>query len=306
MQQASLYNRDMALPPPRPAQAFCDVSALEAGIIELPLVMFVTNNTDPNAVSVAPSLSFLLQHSDNQQKFVFDLGIRKDWENYPPKTVQWIKDIFKVRIPQDAAESLIKGGISPSEIRTVCLSHCHFDHVGDTRPFTNSTFILGGGSKEHFQPGYPADPNSPFASDLLPPSRTEFLSSTDWPPLGPFPHALDFYSDGSLYIIDSPGHLTGHINILARTSSDGAWIYLAGDSAHHWDLITGKAEIAVGHPAHFHSCAHQDKEAADAHILRIRKLCEIPRVRVMLAHDEPWYESNKGGDAFCPGKITSL
>lgn len=80
------YNRDMALPPPRPAQAFCDVSALEAGIIELPLVMFVTNNTDPNAVSVAPSLSFLLQHSNNQQKFVFDLGIRKDWENYPPRS----------------------------------------------------------------------------------------------------------------------------------------------------------------------------------------------------------------------------
>ncbi|KAF9468588.1 Metallo-hydrolase/oxidoreductase [Collybia nuda] len=296
----------MSLPPPGSKQPFCNVSALEAGLIRLPLAMFVTNVTDPSAVIMAPSLSFLVQHSLNQKKFVFDLGIRKDWENCPPKVVEMVKLVSEIHIYQDVTDSLIKGGISPLDITTVCLSHCHFDHVGDTRPFINSTFIVGSRSKEHFQPGYPADPNSVFSSNLLPPTRTEFLSSTDWPSLGPFPHALDFYGDGSLYIIDSPGHLAGHITVLARTSPDGAWIYLAGDSAHHWDLITGKADIAVGHPLNPHSCAHQDKEAAEAHILRIREMLKNNQVRVLLAHDEPWFANNKGGDAFLPGKIASL
>lgn len=38
---------------------------------------------------------------------------------------------------------------------------------------------------------------------------------------------------------------------------------------------------------------------------RIRELTEMPRVKVILAHDDPWYKENKGGTAFWPGKIPS-
>jgi glyoxylase-like metal-dependent hydrolase (beta-lactamase superfamily II) len=154
------------------------------------------------------------------------------------------KNVFKVQVPQDVVESLAKGGLTPSDVSTVCLSHCHFDHVGDPIPFSTSTFIVGTEAASLFNPGgYPEDPESGFASDLLPLSRTKFLSPDTWQPLGPFPRALDFYGDGSLYIVDAPGHLAGHINVLARTSGDGAWLYLAGDSTHHWDLVTGKWDV---------------------------------------------------------------
>lgn len=56
--------------------------------------------------------------------------------------------------------------------------------------------------------------------------------------IGPYPRAMDIFGDGSMYIIDASGHVDGHINILARTSPDGAWILLGADSAHHPDLIT--------------------------------------------------------------------
>ncbi|RDB18075.1 hypothetical protein Hypma_000914 [Hypsizygus marmoreus] len=265
----------------------------------------LTNPSSPDAVSVAPSLSFLLRHSTDQRNFVFDLGIRKDWENFPPKTIEWIKQYFPLRIPQDVVESLAKGGLSPSDVSTICLSHLHFDHVGDTRPFTESTFVVGGAAEALIAHGYPGNPDATIASDLLPSARTKYLSPVDWQPLGPFPRALDFYGDGSLYIVDAPGHLPGHVNVLARTLPDGAWIYLAGDSAHHWNLITGKSGVAFN-PANAYSCAHHNKEAAEEHIARIRALLGIPRVRVLLAHDEPWFEANKGGPAFWPGKIPSL
>ncbi|KAF9011288.1 Metallo-hydrolase/oxidoreductase [Cyathus striatus] len=294
------------LPSPSVNQPYCNISALEAGLIDLPDEMFITGATKGN-VTTAPSLSFLLQHSENHQKFLFDLGIRRDWENYPPPVVEWINQVYHVNVKQDVVESLRKGGTSPQDITNVCLSHCHWDHVGDTTPFTESIFIVRGDSKTLFSPGYPADSKSLFASDLLPLDRTRYLAPADWVPIGPFPRAFDFYGDGSLYIVDAPGHLPGHINILARTSSDGGWIFLAGDSAHHRYLVTGEAEISVGHPGHAnHYCAHFDKELAELHIRRIQELMKLPRVRVLLAHDESWYKENEGTSQFWPGKITSM
>jgi len=292
----------MSLPPPTADQAYCDVSALEAGMIVLTWSGFTTSAI-PGSADAVPSLSFLLQHSTNRKKFVFDLGIRKDWEKLPQNTFTLVKEMFPVTILQDVVESLAKGGVSPGDITTVCLSHVHFDHSGDPTLFPESTFLVGGDAKAVINEGT----NVLVAADL-PPTRTEYLSPTEWQPLGPFPRALDFYGDGSLYIINAAGHLPGHINVLARTSADGAWIYLAGDSAHHWDLITGKGNIAVDEAVTgFARCAHIDKDAAEQHILRIRELRESePRVRVLLAHDGPWYEGNKGGSAFWPGKIPSL
>ncbi|KDR78197.1 hypothetical protein GALMADRAFT_65036 [Galerina marginata CBS 339.88] len=291
----------MSLPNPAADQAFCNVSALEAGLLDLPDALFITN-AEEGHVTVAPSLSFLLRHSQKGTHLVFDLGIRKDWENYPPVVVDRIKATYLVEVKQDVVESLEKGGLSPAKIDYVCLSHCHWDHIGNTLPFTNSTFLVGSACQSLFKAPYPQDPMGRFSSDLLPPGRTRFLDTSDWDPIGPFPRALDFFGDGSLYIIDAPGHLSGHVNILARTSNDGAWIYLAGDSAHHWNLITLESQVA-GHP---HSCAHEDKEAAEKHIRHIHALWKLPRVQVLLAHDEPWYKKNKDGDSFWPGIIESL
>jgi len=295
----------MSLPSPAEGQAYCDVSALEGGFVDLELSHFTTS-IEAGVVVSAPSLCFLLQHSVTGKKFVFDLGIRKNWETYPSYTVKLIKEKFPVAVPEDVVEALAKGGTSPNEISTVCFSHIHFDHIGDTSLFPLSNFVLGMNTMSMIVPGYPENPDPVVIRDI-PLERAEFLSeSANWQPLGPFPRALDFYGDGSIYIIDAPGHLTGHINILARTSADGAWIYLAGDSAHHWDLVTGKGEIAVHAGRGFFGCAYAQKELAEEHLLRVRKVHETPRAKVLLAHDIPWYEKNKGGPAFWPGKIPSL
>ncbi|EKM79432.1 hypothetical protein AGABI1DRAFT_113995 [Agaricus bisporus var. burnettii JB137-S8] len=297
----------MALPPPADDQPYCSVSALEAGHIYLNMKMFIDNAASEETIRT-PSLSFLLQHSVNKKKFVFDLGIRKDWENSPPKAVEWMRTVYKVDIPQDVSDSLAKGGLSPRDIDTVCISHIHFDHSGHAPLFGHSEFIVGGDTRQLLEPGiYPHNPNSFFSADILPPERTRFLGDElHWQPIGPFPRAYDLYGDGSLYIIDAPGHLSGHINLLARTSPDGAWIYLAADTAHHWNLVNGSSVIACGHPGHLHDTAHMDKELAEKMINRVREVMKVPRVKVILAHDKPWYDENKDKDAFFPGKINSL
>ncbi|KAL0578622.1 hypothetical protein V5O48_003365 [Marasmius crinis-equi] len=293
-----------SLPPPASDQAYCDVSALEAGIVDLPSAIFL-DDAKPGEVDVAPSLGFLLRHSKNGRKFVFDLGIRKDWENLPPASAKWAREVFPCVIEQDAIESLQIGGLPPSEVDFVCLSHVHFDHVGDTRPFVNCTFIVGGQAESLVKSGYPDNPDSGIAIDLLPPERTRYLDMSDWKPVGPFPRALDFYGDGSLYITDAAGHLPGHINVVVRTSADGGWLLLGGDSAHNWRLVTGESKIAVGRPGFPGGCAHLDFEAAEANLARMREFMKLPRTRIILGHDSPWYNENKNGPAFWPGKIQS-
>ncbi|KAG6828189.1 hypothetical protein H0H92_008848 [Tricholoma furcatifolium] len=289
-----------SLPAPEAHQAYCNVSALEGGFLDLNFAHFTTSITSPETM-VAPSLAFLLRHSSKNDNFLFDLGIRRNWDTYPPQTLKAVVN-FGINVPQDVVESLAKGGLSPSDISTICLSQAHFDHVGDTKLFPGSIFLVGEETKRAISPEY---------NDLLvlkelpaPRDRINFLSTAEWQPLGPFPRALDFYGDGSLYIIDAAGHLPGHINVLARTSADGSWIYLAGDSAHHWDLVTGKGEIAVHEGQEgFFRCAYHDKAKTEQHLARMRELLAMPRVQVLLAHDIPWYSTNKGGPAFWPGKI---
>lgn len=296
----------MSLPPPSQNQQFCNVSALDAGSARAPLAWILEGVPDDVKITL-PALAFLLRHSTKADAFLLDLGIRKDWQALPLGLMSRITDTmqFEIFVEQDAVEALVKGGVQLSDVTHVCYSHLHFDHIGDSAPFKHSQFVVGEPARAIVSNGYPTNPNGIVPIDLLPEGRTTFLDPAGWPALGPFPHALDFYGDGSLYVVDAgSGHMPGHLNVLARTSADGGWIYLAGDSAHDWRIIKGEGK--VGRHGIF-GCAHMNVEETEQHLARIRTLMEKnPRVRVLLAHDKPWYEENKGGPAFLPGKIESL
>ncbi|KAI0051310.1 Metallo-hydrolase/oxidoreductase [Auriscalpium vulgare] len=294
-----------SLPPPRPHQAYAIISALEAGRLQLPGALFV--DPPPAASWQVPALSFFLRHSVSKATLVFDLGLPSTVREFPPA----IKDIlkyFEPLITHTAASSLEAGGLDPSTVDQVCCSHVHFDHIGDPAPFTGAEFLVGAGARALLEHAYPDDPQSKIPAGHFPLARTTFLDSADWVPVGPFPRALDLYNDGSVFIVDAPGHMPGHVNLLARTSSDGAWVYLAGDSSHDWSILTGKAKIAHYHVpgTDTHFCAHEDVEQAEEHIGRIRELRALPRVQVLLAHDGPWYNENRGGAAFFPGHLPPL
>lgn len=164
---------------------------------------------------------------------------------------------------------------------------------------------MGSEAEDLLRNGYPSNPGAEVLSNAIPLSRSRFLSPSEFTSsIGPFPHAHDYFGDGSLYIVDAPGHLLGHINILARTNATGSWIYLAGDSAHDARLLTGEREVAIWHDDTGRLvCVHTDREKAIEHIRRVAALLSVPRVHVLLAHDAEWYEANKGGEAFFPGVI---
>lgn len=88
-------------------------------------------------------------------------------------------------------------------------------------------------------------------------------------------------------IVDAPGHLPGHVNILAKTSEDHQ-VYLAGDACHDRRLLTGEKEIGEWNDVHGHVCCiHADRKEAEATIERIRQL-ERAGVEIIFAHDVEW------------------
>ncbi|KIJ65713.1 hypothetical protein HYDPIDRAFT_110861 [Hydnomerulius pinastri MD-312] len=311
MSQGETY----ALPAPQTDQAFMNVSALEAGNINIPLD-FLVAGYGPDDLVDAPSLAFVLTHAKTGARIMFDLGIRRDIEALPPEVQAFVfreedgqgRSGISVRTEHTVHKSLIKAGLPPDQIEAVIVSHLHWDHIGDHSPFTKATFVVGEDCRDILTSGYPINPKSQFLADSVPLERTRFLSRSDFiTSIGPFPHALDYFGDGSMYVIDSPGHLGGHVNVLARTSSDGAWILLGGDSAHDFRLITGEREVAYSvNDTGVVRCAHINREVAEETIRRIGKLLKLPRVQVLIAHDYNWYNTNKGGAAFFPGAITPV
>ncbi|KAF7330833.1 N-acyl homoserine lactonase AttM [Mycena venus] len=294
------------LPAPGTSQAYMDVSALEAGIITLPMALYI-KGAPQTEVAVCPSIAFVLRHSVSGKQLVFDLGIPRNTESLPPAVKGVIAKYIPVQVPQDAAESLKKGGLDPADVETVILSHLHFDHIGDHSPFTKATFVIGGEVKDELFAGFPHTPTSDILATSVPLDRTRFLSASEFTTsIGPFPKAIDYFGDGSLYLVDAAGHMSGHINAFARTSSDGSWIYLGSDTAHDVRLLTGEKEVGeVSDPRTPGTmlCAHVNKEVAITHIERVGSLMKVPGVHVLVAHDWRWYEENKGGDAYFPGKI---
>lgn len=297
-----LYIEAHSLPTPSDEQAYMYVSALEAGHLSVPLSLMATNQSDDPITF--PSLAFFLRHSKSNKRVVFDLGIHRNIKEFAPAAIPVVSEV-----KQTAAESLEAGGVLPSSVDLVVLSHLHWDHVGDPSPFTNAEFILGEGSKQAFVD--PDSCHSPIAfSSIRPPEdRLRFITASELNvAIGPYPHAMDIFGDGSMYIVDASGHADGHINILARTSPDGAWILLGADSAHHPDLITGKMQIAchVDAKTGAVTCSHQYREVAEENIRRMKSLLELPRVQILVAHDIVWYEENKGKEVFLPHTISPL
>ena len=80
------------LPAPGPDQAFCIVSALESGFINLPLD-YLIDTAQASERAKIPCLTFLLRHSKARSTFLFDLGTRKDISSLTPRYIQRIEEM---------------------------------------------------------------------------------------------------------------------------------------------------------------------------------------------------------------------
>jgi glyoxylase-like metal-dependent hydrolase (beta-lactamase superfamily II) len=114
-------------------------------------------------------------------------------------------------------------------------SHAHWDHSRPIRDeFPNATAHFGPGTKDGCSPGHLADPNVQWDGRYFDPERaTERWKELDgpWTPFGPFEKAMDYFGDGSFWVIQAPGHMAGNLCAAAKVDG-GHWILLGSDCCH--------------------------------------------------------------------------
>lgn len=224
----------------------------------------------------------------------------------------------------DVAETLQAHNIPLDSINEIIFSHWHFDHVGDATRFPKAcNIVVGPGFKDTLLPGYPTNPDSLINEDAFEGRALKELSFEKSHLRIAGLSAIDYFCDGSLYILDTPGHAVGHISALARTTlgdaakgTEDSFVLLAGDVCHHagelrptpshplpdtltasWSLkddFKSAAEYRNIHPCHcntqpFYKPAaggfNLDAELMQATVRKVALLDADSSVFTLLAHD---------------------
>jgi glyoxylase-like metal-dependent hydrolase (beta-lactamase superfamily II) len=125
--------------------------------------------------------------------------------------------------PQSSlVEQLAQLHLNPSQITFVGISHYHGDHVGQVASFPQATLLIGKGDWDALNETKPNPGVNPanFAHWITGGGKVE-----------PLPGDKDVFGDGSVIMLNMPGHTPGHHSLLVKLKDKGN-VLITGDLAH--------------------------------------------------------------------------
>ena len=156
---------------------------------------------------------YLIRHGDTWM--LWDTGIPRAMLNHVPDPKQGLDAVLTVTI----VDQLAKLGIKPDQISIVGISHEHFDHTGQAADFPNAKLLIGKGDVDDMR-----GPNAESGKALA-----HWLSGGG--ALEPVSGDKDIFGDGSVVMLDLPGHTPGHHGLLVKLQHKG-YVLLSGDVSH--------------------------------------------------------------------------
>jgi glyoxylase-like metal-dependent hydrolase (beta-lactamase superfamily II) len=119
-------------------------------------------------------------------------------------------------------EQLAQLHLTPEQITFVGVSHYHGDHVGQVASFPQATLLIGKGDWE-------------VLNDPKPNPGVNAANFAHWISGGgkvePLPGDKDVFGDGSVIMLNTPGHTPGHHSLLVKLKEKGN-VLITGDLAH--------------------------------------------------------------------------
>ncbi|KAF8998452.1 hypothetical protein BDZ89DRAFT_1051595 [Hymenopellis radicata] len=292
----------LAVLPLSPTGATVSVRAIQIGSIIVPASLFFSPVAQGYETEDLPVMAYLIEHDVNgkTERVMFDLGLRSDITQLPPSfQAKWkareAMGGMMTSPEKDVATQLREGGIELGSVKSVVWSHYHADHTGDMSTFTSTTELVI--HEDTDVQTYPSKQDSTlldsdFANRTV--RKVSFTaSSTKVFKIGDL-DALDYFGDGSFYILDTPGHCPGHVSTLARVTPasfiitasrqqagrtvDGAQ-FLPTNAA-GFDLLNRTTPmLQLGKPI------YDDYTKAKETLEKIAALDAHPDVLTLLAHD---------------------
>ncbi|CAK5263762.1 unnamed protein product [Mycena citricolor] len=180
---------------------------------------------------VIPLFAFLVEHKQSGKRVMFDLGMRSDPQNFAPSIKQFFTGgVMRIYESRDITGLLETGGISPSSIEAVVWSHAHFDHIGDMSKFPRGTRLVIG--SETITETYPTFANATLLPSDFAGRNVTKINFKAAKLIFAGMNAVDYFGDGSFYLLDAPGYMRGHLIALARVTPS-SFVVLGGDAFHH-------------------------------------------------------------------------
>ncbi|KAH6651528.1 beta-lactamase-like protein [Truncatella angustata] len=220
-----------------PSGAVARLSVIDTGayLSSIPSALFLGPPVQgfENIPDRSPAWSFLVE-SPTGKKAVFDLSLSKDLRHVTPSFIQQaVQCNASAEAPKDVAQVLSENGVALESVQSIVWSHWHMDHVGDPSTFPNSTeVVVGPRGKEDIYPMYPEREDAELHENILKGKTVREITFDGGLKFYGL-DALDFFGDGSFYLVDMPGHTLGHIGGLVRTTSNPDTFAVLGGDAYH-------------------------------------------------------------------------
>jgi glyoxylase-like metal-dependent hydrolase (beta-lactamase superfamily II) len=155
--------------------------------------------------------------------------------------------------------------LTPAQIKYVGISHYHGDHVGQVSSFPQSTLLIGKGDWDVI-----SDPKS--SGTVNPATFANWLSGGG--KVEPVPGDKDVFGDGTVVMLNMPGHTPGHHSLLVRLKETGN-VLISGDLAHFHENYEGN-----GVPT-FNTNRAETLASMD----RFKKIAASLKATVIIQHD---------------------
>lgn len=185
----------------------------------------------------SPIPCFLIRHPSIGPILV-DTGLHPSISSDPTMNLgRFGTSFYKPQLgPGDDASSQLRAkGVDPASIRLVILTHLHIDHASAIADFPDSTLIVTAKEWEAattgmlpFRNGYRRE-QFDYGFDY----RTVDFNDSTVNSYASFGRTIDLFGDGSVRLVSTPGHTTGHQSVLVRLSErdmliGGDAVYLEG------------------------------------------------------------------------------
>lgn len=121
-------------------------------------------------------------------------------------------------------------GVAPESIKTIVMTHLHSDHASGIAHFPEATFII---SEREWAEARKASQLNGYIKrqyDHAFDYRLVDFEGADASSFATFGRALDLFGDGSVMLVDTPGHTHGHMAVVLRLAGGEALV--AGDAAY--------------------------------------------------------------------------
>jgi N-acyl homoserine lactone hydrolase len=233
---------------------------LEAGGVEVPVPFFLIRHPQGDVVV------------DGGNPLAVARDARAHWGR--------LAEQFQVNMieEQHCVAQLRQLDIAPESVRQIVQTHLHIDHTGALGHFPGATVIVHARELDAAR-----TVQAPRAHGYI---REDFeRAELEWRPVD---GDLDLFGDGTIRLLETPGHSAGHISVLLELEATGS-VLLTGDAADDLAQWDGRRPLRALH----------SREDAERSLERLRKLAREARSLIVLGHDpECWAQLRHAPDHY--------